>query len=179
MRPLVPRGTPPSTDGQSSSAQLAELKVAKCAKIFQEKISGARSDRGAVRAEITAITRDEMELSEDEQPANSDASKIQVMKPVFAPHGTVTAANASSISDGAAAVVLLSAAAAERRVVTPLARVVAQASFAQEPAKYVTAPVGAILRVTEKAGWRLTDVDLFEINEAFAVVARESGKGVG
>ncbi len=107
----------------------------------------------------------------DEQPRKADASKIPTLKPAFAKDGTVTAANSSSISDGAAALVLMSGDTAAKRGLKPIARIVAQASNAAEPRWFTTAPVKAIERVLERAGWKKSDVDLYEINEAFAVVA--------
>ncbi|MDX1800894.1 MAG: thiolase family protein, partial [Marinobacter sp.] len=96
--------------------------------------------------------------------------KIPQLKPAFDPAGSVTAANASSISDGASAVVLTTGTEVARRGLKPLARIVAHATHAQRPAEFTLAPIGAINKVLEKAGWRKNDVDLFEINEAFAVV---------
>jgi acetyl-CoA C-acetyltransferase len=110
-------------------------------------------------------------VSLDEQPAKGDASKIPTLKPAFAKDGTITAANASSISDGAAALVMTRASVAERLGLTPLARVVASAGHAHSPALFTTAPVFAIRKALEKAGWSTGDVDLFEVNEAFACVA--------
>lgn len=110
-------------------------------------------------------------VSRDEQPSKADAAKIATLKPAFRKDGTVTAANSSSISDGAAALVLTTAAEAERRGLKPLARIVGHANHAQAPAWFTTAPVGAIKTLFEKTGWKAEDVDLFEINEAFAVVA--------
>ncbi len=110
-------------------------------------------------------------VSLDEQPRKADASKIPTLKPAFAKDGTVTAANSSSISDGAAALVLMSGDAAAKRGLKPIARIVAHASNAAEPRWFTTAPVKAIERVLERAGWKKSDVDLYEINEAFAVVA--------
>ncbi|MGU7781280.1 acetyl-CoA C-acetyltransferase [Burkholderia sp. PU8-34] len=109
-------------------------------------------------------------VSRDEQPFNADPSKIPTLKPAFSKTGTVTAANASSISDGAAALVMMRASTAARLGLKPLARVVGHATFAQEPSKFTTAPVGAIRCLFGKNGWRGSDVDLYEINEAFAVV---------
>ncbi|MGU7771381.1 acetyl-CoA C-acetyltransferase [Burkholderia sp. MR1-5-21] len=109
-------------------------------------------------------------VSRDEQPFNADPSKIPTLKPAFSKTGTVTAANASSISDGAAALVMIRASTAARLGIQPLARVVGHATFAQEPSKFTTAPVGAIRSLFGKNGWRAADVDLYEINEAFAVV---------
>jgi acetyl-CoA C-acetyltransferase len=110
-------------------------------------------------------------VSLDEQPAKGDASKIPTLKPAFAKDGTITAANASSISDGAAALVMTRASVAERLGLTPIARVVASAGHAHSPALFTTAPVFAMRKALEKAGWSTGDVDLFEVNEAFACVA--------
>ncbi len=109
-------------------------------------------------------------VSEDETPATCDVGRIPTLKPAFAQDGTVTAASSSSISDGAAAVVLMSGEAASRRSLRPLARVVGYASHAQEPEWFTTAPSGAIRKLLAKLGWSARDVDLFEINEAFAAV---------
>jgi acetyl-CoA C-acetyltransferase len=110
-------------------------------------------------------------VKHDEQPAKANPEKITQLKPAFAKDGTVTAANSSSISDGAAALVMMRASKAEQLGLTPLARVVGHASFAQEPNLFTTAPVGALRKLFDKTGWRAEQVDLFEINEAFAVVA--------
>ena len=120
-------------------------------------------------------------VDRDEQPGRGDAAKIPTLKPVFAKDGTITAANASSISDGAAALVLARASVAERLGCTPVARIVGHAGHARAPAQFTTAPVGAIGRLFAKTGWRADDVDLFEVNEAFACVTmiamRELGVG--
>jgi acetyl-CoA C-acetyltransferase len=110
-------------------------------------------------------------VAEDEQPAKADPAKIPTLKPAFAKDGAITAANASSISDGAAALVLTRASTAERLGLTPLARIVSHAAHAHEPGLFTTAPVPAMREALERAGWSLSDVDLFEVNEAFAVVA--------
>src|SRR5690606_29206583 len=102
--------------------------------------------------------------------------KIPQLKPAFSKEGTVTAASSSSISDGAAAVVLMRASEAAKRGLKPLARIVAHAGHAQEPEWFTTAPVGAIANVLARAGWKADDVDLYEINEAFAVVAMAAMK---
>ncbi len=107
----------------------------------------------------------------DEQPSKGDPAKIPTLKPAFAKDGTVTAANASSISDGAAALVMTRASVAERLGLTPVARLVAHAGHAHAPARFTTAPVFAMQKALAKAGWEIGDVDLFEVNEAFAVVA--------
>jgi acetyl-CoA C-acetyltransferase len=109
-------------------------------------------------------------FDEDEEPHRCNLGKIPTLRPAFKKDGTVTAANASKISDGAAATVLMSAAEADRRGLQPLAKIVAHATFAQEPEWFTTAPSTAVARVVEKAGWKMADVDLFEINEAFASV---------
>ncbi|KVN01053.1 acetyl-CoA C-acetyltransferase [Burkholderia stagnalis] len=123
--------------------------------------------------------QDDTVVSRDEQPFKADPSKIPLLKPAFGKHGTVTAANASSISDGAAALVMMRASTAARLGVAPLARVAGHATFAQAPAKFTTAPVGAIRRLFERTGWRAADVDLYEINEAFAVVTMAAMKEHG
>ena len=110
-------------------------------------------------------------VKDDEQPLNADPAKIPTLKPAFAKDGAITAANASSISDGAAALVLTRASTAERLGLNPVARVAAHAAHAQEPGLFTTAPVPAMRKALERAGWSLGDVDLFEVNEAFAVVA--------
>ncbi len=108
-------------------------------------------------------------VSIDEQPGKARLDKIPTLKPAFREGGTVTAANSSSISDGAAALVLMTESEAAKRGITPLARIVGHATHAQEPSKFATAPIGAIGKLYEKIGWR--EADLYEINEAFAVVA--------
>ncbi|WBO21164.1 acetyl-CoA C-acyltransferase [Sphingomonas abietis] len=121
---------------------------------------------------VTVKTRKgEVVIDSDEQPRNADVAKIPTLKPAFAKDGTITAANASSISDGAAALVMTRMSVAEKLGVTPIARVVSHAAFAQAPQYFTTAPVGSSRRALEKAGWTTKDVDLFEVNEAFATVA--------
>ncbi|HEX4782060.1 MAG TPA: thiolase family protein, partial [Usitatibacter sp.] len=105
--------------------------------------------------------------------------KIATLRPAFNKDGTVTAATSSSISDGAAALVMMTETEAKKRGAKPLARIVAYASNAHEPEWFTTAPVGAIRKVLDKAGWKSSDVDLFEVNEAFAVVAMAAMKDVG
>lgn len=130
---------------------------------------------GSFRAEITAVEVSgrggKAVVDMDEQPGKADPSKIPTLKPAFAKDGTVTAANSSSISDGAAALVLTTLGEAERRGLTPLARIIGQASHARAPSQFTTAPVGALKRLFEITGWTAGDVELYEINEAFAVVA--------
>ena len=119
---------------------------------------------------------DEVTISRDEQPFKANIEKIPSLKPAFSKTGTVTAANSSSISDGAAALVMMRASTAEKLGLTPLARVAGHSTFAQEPSKFTTAPVGAIRKLLEKNTWRANDVDLYEINEAFAVVTMAAMK---
>ena len=118
-----------------------------------------------------ADKKGERSVNRDEQPFTADPAKVPTLRPAFRKDGTVTAANSSSISDGAAALVLMREGEAKRRNLAPLARIVAHATHAQQPAWFTTAPVAAITKVLSKAGWELGSVDLFEINEAFAVVA--------
>ncbi|ASP39086.1 acetyl-CoA acetyltransferase [Bacterioplanes sanyensis] len=124
--------------------------------------------------EITSVTvpgrKGDIEIRIDEQPGNARPDKIPTLKPAFKKDGSITAANASSISDGASALVLASHGAAQAHGMQPLARIVAHATHAQLPAEFTLAPIGAIGKVLDKAGWNKDDVDLFEINEAFAVV---------
>ena len=125
---------------------------------------------GRFKREIAVIEHRAGAIDTDELPRKAKPDKIPSLKPAFSEGGTVTAANASAISDGAAALVLMRASAAQEQGKTPLARIVAQASHAQEPAKFTSAPVPAIKKALERAGWKVGDVDLWEINEAFAVV---------
>jgi acetyl-CoA C-acetyltransferase len=115
--------------------------------------------------------KDEKFIETDEQPFKANLQKIPTLKPAFRKDGTVTAANSSSISDGAAALVLMRRSTAEKRGLAPLATVVGHATHAQEPGWFTTAPVGALNTLFARTGWRADQVDLFEINEAFAVVA--------
>jgi acetyl-CoA C-acetyltransferase len=126
---------------------------------------------GRFRNEIVPVAAGTVSVDEDEQPLKANAERIPQLKPAFRKDGTVTAANSSSISDGAAAMVLMRLSEAERRGIAPLARIVAHATHAQAPAWFTTAPVRAIQKLFEKTGWDAKSTDLFEINEAFAVVA--------
>jgi acetyl-CoA C-acetyltransferase len=123
--------------------------------------------------------RSETLVVADEQPPKARPEKIPTLKPAFRDGGTVTAANSSSISDGAAALVLTRAGEAERRGLTPLARVIGHATYAAEPRLFPTAPIGAIRRLFAKTGWSAETVDLYEINEAFAVVAMAAMRDLG
>jgi acetyl-CoA C-acetyltransferase len=133
--------------------------------------------------EITPLAikagKDEKFIENDEQPFKANLEKIPTLKPAFRKDGTVTAANSSSISDGAAAMVLMRRSTAERLGLAPLAAVVGHATHAQEPALFTTAPVGAIRKLYEKTGWSAKDVDLYEVNEAFAVVTMAAMKEHG
>ena len=142
-----------------------------------ESLTRARRavETGAFKREIAAVevsTRKGTEVVDtDEAPLKADLAKIPTLKPAFSRDGTVTAANSSSISDGAAALVITRASVAERLGLSVVARIVAHAAHAHEPGLFTTAPVPAIQKVLAKAGWSVGDVDLFEVNEAFAVVA--------
>ena len=138
---------------------------------------------GSFAAEIVSVTVKqggvERVVSQDEQPLKAKPEKIPLLKPAFDENGTVTAGNSSSISDGAAALVLMRRSEAERRRVAPKAVIVGHATYSQEPSLFTTAPIGAIRALLERTGWTLDDVDLFEINEAFAVVALAAMRDLG
>jgi acetyl-CoA C-acetyltransferase len=140
----------------------------------------AANNDGTFSWEIAPVTvsdrKGDVVVDHDEQPAKATPEKIPTLKPVFRTDGTVTAANASSISDGAAALVLMRRSTAERRGLNPLAVIVAHTTHAQEPGMFTTAPVAAIEKLFAKTGWTTSDVDLFEINEAFAVVTMAAMK---
>jgi acetyl-CoA C-acetyltransferase len=130
---------------------------------------------GTFAREVVPVTvkagKAEATITTDEQPLKAKLDKIPSLKPAFRDGGTVTAANSSSISDGAAALVLMRRSEAEKRGLTPLAAIVGHATYAHAPNLFPTAPVGAMRTLSERTGWDLADVDLYEINEAFAVVA--------
>ena len=138
---------------------------------------------GAFADEIVPVTiatrAGEVVVDKDEAPGKGRPDKIPALKPAFAKDGTITAASSSSISDGAAAVVLTRASVAAAKGLAPVAQVVATAAHAQEPAAFTTAPVGAIQKVLAKAGWSVDDVDLWEVNEAFACVTMFAMKDIG
>ncbi|MBC8337695.1 MAG: acetyl-CoA C-acyltransferase [Alphaproteobacteria bacterium] len=129
---------------------------------------------GTFEAEVEPVTvktrKGEVVVERDEQPLKANIEKIRALKPAFAKEGTVTPANSSSISDGGAALVMMRQSEAEKRGLTPIARIHGHATHAQEPAWFTTAPIGAVETLMQKTGWSKNDVDLFEINEAFAVV---------
>ena len=123
--------------------------------------------------------KSEIIINKDEQPFKANIAKIPTLKAAFRKNGTVTAANSSSISDGASSVVLMKESEANRRGLNPLARIVTHSTNSQEPKWFTTAPIGAIEKVLSKAGWNKSDVDLFEVNEAFAVVPMAVMKDLG
>ncbi len=131
-------------------------------------------NEGYFADEITPVTvstrKGDVVVDKDEQPFNANIEKIPTLRPAFAKDGTITAANASSISDGASALVVTSSAVAANKGLNPLAKIVAYASNSQHPSEFTIAPVGAIQKVLNKTGWNAQDVDLWEINEAFAMV---------
>ena len=132
------------------------------------------NEDGSFDAEMASVLvesrKDQVVVDRDEQPFSVNLQKIPTLKPAFRKNGTVTPANSSSISDGASALVLMRQSEAARREVTPLATIVAHATHSQAPEWFTTAPVGAITRLFQKTGWSKKDIDLFEVNEAFAVV---------
>ena len=131
-------------------------------------------ESGALDSEIVPVTvttrKGETLVKDDEQPHNANLEKIPGLKPAFRKDGSITAANASSISDGASALVLMTAVEAERRGLKPLARIVGHATQSQDPSEFTIAPIGAMTNLFNKIGWSKDQVDLFEINEAFAMV---------
>ena len=138
---------------------------------------------GAFVSEIVAVAakrgKEVVEVATDEQPPKARPDKIPTLKPAFRDGGTVTAANSSSISDGAAALVLMRESEATKRGVTPLARILGHSTHAAEPSRFPTAPIGALRKLFEKTGWSADKVDLYEINEAFAVVAMAAMRDLG
>jgi acetyl-CoA C-acetyltransferase len=132
-------------------------------------------ESGAFADEVVPVTistrKGDVVVEQDEQPGKGRPDKIPTLRPAFAKDGTITAATSSSISDGAAALVLTRESVAKEKGLTPVAKIVSTAAHAQEPAKFTTAPIPAIKKVLERAGWSVADVDLFEVNEAFACVA--------
>jgi acetyl-CoA C-acetyltransferase len=150
-----------------------------------ESLSRAKvaNETGQFASEISPVTvkgrKANVEVSRDEQPFAADPSRIPALRPAFRDGGTVTAANSSSISDGAAALVLMRESEAKRRKLKPRARIVGTATYAQAPAWFTTAPIGAIRSLMETTRWRSSDVGLYEINEAFAVVTMAAMRDLG
>ena len=145
--------------------------------------ANAAIEGGAFEGEVVPVTfstrAGEQTVDKDEQPGRGRPDKIPTLRPAFAKDGTITAATSSSISDGAAAIVLARESVAKENGATPVARIVAMAAHAHEPAKFTTAPIGAIEKVLDKAGWDKDDVDLWEVNEAFACVAMFAMRDIG
>ncbi|HET7843765.1 MAG TPA: acetyl-CoA C-acyltransferase [Xanthomonadales bacterium] len=139
--------------------------------------SGAFADE--IAPVVVAGRKGDVTVATDEEPAKCDLGKVASLKPAFKKDGTITAATSSKISDGAAATVLMSASHAAKIGAKPLARIVAHSTQSQAPEWFTTAPVGAIQKVLDKAGWKIADVDLFEVNEAFACVAMAPVRELG
>ncbi|MFG0380047.1 thiolase family protein [Pseudomonas sp. zbq_18] len=138
------------------------------------KRAQAAIQNGELASEIVPVTvtsrKGEVVVKDDEQPLTANLDKIPTLKPAFKKDGTITAANASSISDGASALVLMTAEEAAKRGLKPLAKIVAHATQSQDPSEFTIAPIGAMSNLLKKTGWSKADVDLYEINEAFAMV---------
>ena len=162
---------------QFTRQQMDEYAIESLHRAQRAQQSGA-FDREIVAVEVSG-RKGPTTVSLDEQPARGDVAKIPTLKPAFSKEGTITAANASSISDGAAALVMTRASVAEKLGLTPIARIVAQAAHAHAPELFTTAPVFAMRKALAKAGWSVDDVDLFEVNEAFAVVAMIAMRDLG
>ena len=160
------------TRGDQDAFALASLERAKRA-----NMDG--SFAGEIAPVTVSLAKVQATIDKDEQPFSAKPDKVPLLKPAFRDGGTVTAANSSSISDGAAALVLCRENEAQRRSVQPLARIVGIASHAQEPAWFTTAPIHAIRNLLDTVGWRTGDVDLYEVNEAFAVVAMAAMRDLG
>ena len=150
-----------------------------------ESLNRARkaTEEGWFDKEITPVTvktrKGETTVARDEHPFSVDTENVPKLRPAFAKDGTVTAANSSAISDGAAALVLMRESEAERRGITPLARIIGHATNSSAPERFTTAPVGAIERLLDKVGWKADDADLYEVNEAFAVVTMVAMRDLG
>ena len=147
-----------------------------------ERALAANKD-GSFDWEIAPVTvkgrNGNLQIDKDEQPFKARIDKIPTLRPAFVKDGTITAANASSISDGAAALVLMRASTADKQGIQPIARIVAHSTHAQAPEWFATAPAGAIEKVLAKSGWQTKDVDLWEVNEAFAAVTMAAMKEYG
>ncbi len=154
---------------QFSRAQMDDYAIHSL-KRAQHAIAGGYFDAEIVPVQVQTRKGD-VEVKVDEQPGNANIEKIPSLKPAFRKDGTVTAANSSSISDGASALVIAGGAYIQEKGLKPLAKVIAHATNSRLPEEFTIAPVGAIQKVLNKAGWQVSDVDLFEINEAFAMVA--------
>jgi len=139
--------------------------------------------KGLFKQEITPIVipgkKGDTIVDTDEEPGRGNPDKVPTLRPAFQKDGTVTAANASSINDGGAALIVTSSEWAEKNGKTPLAKIVGWSTFSQDPLHFTTAPQGAIKKLVDKVGWSISDVDFFEINEAFAVVSVYNNKALG
>ena len=162
---------------QFTREAMDDYAIASLTRAQQAQASGA-FDREIVPVEV-AGRKGSTTVTLDEQPARGDVAKIPTLKAAFAKDGAITAANSSSISDGAAALVMTRQSVADRLGLTPIARIVALGAHAHEPARFSTAPVDAIRKTLDKAGWSADSVDLFEVNEAFAVVAMIAMRDLG
>jgi acetyl-CoA C-acetyltransferase len=162
---------------QFTRAAQDDYAIASLSRAQAAQASGA-FDREITPVEITGRKGTDT-IVRDEQPPKGNADKIPTLKPAFAKDGTITAANASSISDGAAALVMTRQSVADAQGLKPVARIVEHAAHAHEPSKFTTAPVSAIRKLFDKTGWSVADVDLFEINEAFAVVSMIAMRDLG
>jgi acetyl-CoA C-acetyltransferase len=162
---------------QFTRAAQDDFAIASLQRAQKAQQSGA-FDREIVPVEVKG-RKGVVTITLDEQPSRGDAAKIPTLKPAFGKDGTITAASAASISDGAAALVMTRMSIAEKLGLTPVARIVAHAGHAHAPSRFTTAPVFAMKKVLEKAGWQIGDVDLFEVNEAFAAVAMIAMKELG
>jgi acetyl-CoA C-acetyltransferase len=162
---------------QFTRGEQDDFAIASLTRAQRAQQSGA-FDREIVPVEVST-RKGTTTVTQDEQPLKGDPARIPTLKPAFAKDGTITAANASSISDGAAALVMTRQSVADRLGKAPVARVVASAAHAHEPAKFTTAPVEAIRKVLDKAGWTVDEVDLFEVNEAFAIVSMIAMRDLG
>ncbi len=166
-----------AADYQFTRGQMDDFTIRSLQRAQAAQGSGA-FDREIVAVDVTSRKGTES-IRLDEQPAKGDIAKIPTLKPAFSKDGTITAANASSISDGAAALILTRASVADRLGLTPVARIVAHAAHAHAPALFTTAPVFAMRKTMERAGWTARDIDLFEVNEAFAAVAMIAIRDLG
>ena len=162
---------------QFTRAQMDDYAIASLHRAQKAQADGS-FEREIVPVEVQG-RKGAVTVTLDEQPAKGDVAKIPTLKAAFAKKGAITAANSSSISDGAAALVMTRQSVADRLGLKPIARVVAHAAFAQAPERFTTAPVTAMQRAMEKAGWTTDDIDLFEVNEAFAVVAMIAMRDLG
>jgi acetyl-CoA C-acetyltransferase len=164
-------------DYQLTRKEMDEFSIASLARANDAISSGAFA--GEVVPVTVKTRKGEVTVDTDESPGKGNPAKIPELRPAFAKDGTITAATSSSISDGAAALVLTRKSVAEAQGKAPVATIVAMAAHAQEPKDFTTAPVGAIRKVLDKAGWTVGDVDLWEVNEAFACVAMFAMKDIG